>query len=231
MLGADRPAGMGRGICQDPALPPASPMLPQKPEGGNFLREVLRVPGASLHQCLSTRHQERLPAGLPGGVVAGPQATAAPAVCVPPQCARSAELIGAFVSPDVFLRLMWPMLKKSPSASGLLVLASVIRGCPGEALQPHLKAIATELAHARICQGAENVSVGMSGWEAENTARCTVSVSLASCCGHSTSDLLVSLAWGLFLGPFASCLTLLRPARPPLKLTLNKLKALPQQSH
>lgn len=103
-------------------------------------------------------------------------------------CTKSAELIGAFVSPDVFLRLMWPMLKKSPSASGLLVLASVIRGCPAEALRPHLKAIATELAHAHICQGAENVSVGMSGWEAENTAHCTVGVSPASCCGHSTSD-------------------------------------------
>lgn len=79
-----------------------------------------------------------------------------------PQCTRSAELVGAFVSPDVFLRLMWPLLKKSPSAPGLLVLASVIRGCPREALQPHLKAIATELAQAHICQGAEKVSVGMS---------------------------------------------------------------------
>ncbi|KAF6280593.1 dynein axonemal assembly factor 5 [Rhinolophus ferrumequinum] len=70
-------------------------------------------------------------------------------------CTKSAELIGAFVSPDVFLRLMWPLLKKSPSAPGLLVLASVIRGCPREALQPHLKTIATELAQVHIGQGAE----------------------------------------------------------------------------
>ncbi|XP_019492960.1 PREDICTED: dynein assembly factor 5, axonemal [Hipposideros armiger] len=97
-------------------------------------------------------------------------------------CVRSAELIGAFVSPDVFLRLMWPMLKKSPSASGLLVLASVIRGCPGEALQPHLKAIATELAHTHICQGAENREYG------ENLLLCVralVAVCREDCRGSS----------------------------------------------
>lgn len=77
----------------------------------------------------------------------------------PPQCTRSAELIGAFVSPDVFLRLIWPMLKKSPSPAGLLVLAAIIRGCPREALQPHVKAVATELAHAHVRQGSESVSV------------------------------------------------------------------------
>ncbi|XP_032183582.1 dynein assembly factor 5, axonemal isoform X2 [Mustela erminea] len=71
-------------------------------------------------------------------------------------CTRSAELIGAFVSPEVFLKLILSMLKKSPSPSSLLVLASVIRGCSREALQPHLKVIATELARPHICQGSEN---------------------------------------------------------------------------
>ncbi|XP_039327419.1 dynein axonemal assembly factor 5 isoform X1 [Saimiri boliviensis] len=71
-------------------------------------------------------------------------------------CSRSAELIGTFVNPEVFLKLILPMLKKGPSASGLLVLASTIRGCPQEALQPHLTAIATELAQAHICQASEN---------------------------------------------------------------------------
>lgn len=50
------------------------------------------------------------------------------------------------------------MLKKSPSASGLLVLASAIRGCPREALQPHLRAVAAELAGIRVRQGSEEVS-------------------------------------------------------------------------
>ncbi|XP_028701257.1 dynein axonemal assembly factor 5 [Macaca mulatta] len=71
-------------------------------------------------------------------------------------CMRSAELVGTFVSPEVFLKLILSTLKKAPSASGLLVLASAMRGCPREALQPHLAAIATELAQAHICQASEN---------------------------------------------------------------------------
>ncbi|XP_042542621.1 dynein axonemal assembly factor 5 isoform X2 [Dipodomys spectabilis] len=71
-------------------------------------------------------------------------------------CTRSAELVGTFVSPEVFLKLILAMLKKVPSPSGLLVLASVIRGCPRDALQPHVNIIASELAQAHICQGSEN---------------------------------------------------------------------------
>ncbi|XP_036169739.1 dynein assembly factor 5, axonemal isoform X5 [Myotis myotis] len=91
-------------------------------------------------------------------------------------CTRSAELIGTFVSPEVFLKLLWPMLKKSPSASGLLVLAAVIRGCPREALQPHLKAITTELAGAHIRQGSENLRYG------EKLLQCVQA--LVSTCGE-----------------------------------------------
>ncbi|PNJ23247.1 DNAAF5 isoform 4, partial [Pongo abelii] len=71
-------------------------------------------------------------------------------------CTRSAELVGTFVSPEVFLKLILSTLKKTPSASSLLVLASAMQGCPREALQPHLAAIATELAQAHICQASEN---------------------------------------------------------------------------
>ncbi|XP_058567040.1 dynein axonemal assembly factor 5 isoform X2 [Neofelis nebulosa] len=74
---------------------------------------------------------------------------------------RSAELVGAFVSPEVFLKLVLPALKKSPSPSGLLTLASIVRGCPREALRPHLTLIATELARPHICQGSENVQETM----------------------------------------------------------------------
>lgn len=86
-----------------------------------------------------------------------------PAFCLLAQCTRSAELVGVFVSPEVFLKLLVSMLKKSPSPSGLLVLASVLRGCPREALQPHVKVIAKELARPHICQGSENVSCGKGG--------------------------------------------------------------------
>ncbi|XP_030157437.1 dynein assembly factor 5, axonemal isoform X1 [Lynx canadensis] len=75
-------------------------------------------------------------------------------------CTRSAELVGAFVSPEVFLKLVLPALKKSPSPSGLLILASIVRGCPREALRPHLTLIATELARPHICQGSENPFTG-----------------------------------------------------------------------
>ncbi|XP_047389547.1 dynein axonemal assembly factor 5 [Sciurus carolinensis] len=71
-------------------------------------------------------------------------------------CMRSAELIGTFVSPEVFLKLILSMLKKAPSSASLLVLSSVIRGCPCDALQPHLKVIATELTQAHVCQASEN---------------------------------------------------------------------------
>lgn len=97
------------------------------------------------------------------GGTAGPRACPPSAGPLPSQCTRSAELIGTFVSPHVSLRLLWPLLKKSPSAAGLRVLASVIRGCPREALQPHVKAVAAELAQAHICQGSESVSRGRGG--------------------------------------------------------------------
>lgn len=79
------------------------------------------------------------------------------------QCIRAAEFIGTFVNPEVFLKLILAMLKKAPSASGLLILASVIQGCPQNTLQPHLKVIATELAKEHICQWSENVSDAWKG--------------------------------------------------------------------
>lgn len=75
-------------------------------------------------------------------------------------CTRSAELIGTFVSPEVFLKLILAMLKKSPSSSSLLILAAVIRGCPREALQPHLKVISMELTQNHISQGSEKQLYG-----------------------------------------------------------------------
>lgn len=99
------------------------------------------------------------------GGVAGRAAAASvpqPSPPLPTQCTRSAELVGTFVSPEVFLKLILPALRKSPSPSGLLVLASLIRGCPREALRPHVKVIAVELAQAHICQASENVSTW--GW-------------------------------------------------------------------
>ncbi|XP_054992470.1 dynein axonemal assembly factor 5 [Sorex araneus] len=71
-------------------------------------------------------------------------------------CTRCAELMGMFVSPEVLLKLLLPSLRKSPSAPGLLVLASVVRGCPGEVLRPHVQTIATELAQVHSCKGSQD---------------------------------------------------------------------------
>ncbi|XP_072814359.1 dynein axonemal assembly factor 5, partial [Vicugna pacos] len=112
-------------------------------------------------------------------------------------CTRSAQLIGTFVSPEVFLKLILPTLRKSPSPSGLLVLASVIQGCPREALRPHVKIIAAELAQAHICQGSENLLYG------ESLLLCVqavVAVSREDCRGSSLQlmEVLVTVLalWG-----------------------------------
>lgn len=69
-------------------------------------------------------------------------------------------MLGTFVSPEVILKLLLPLLRKSPSAAGLMVLAAVMRGCPGETLQPHVPGIATELARDHDCHGTRDVCVG-----------------------------------------------------------------------
>lgn len=144
-LSTEHPApSVGRGELRDGAGQPARTRPSRQPLPG-------RLRGPPVPQC--SRHRTACRAAALAQ--AAPPAVPPP----PPQCTRSAELIGAFVSPDVFLRLIWPMLKKSPSPAGLLVLAAIIRGCPREALQPHVKAVATELAHAHVRQGSESVSV------------------------------------------------------------------------
>ncbi|XP_029432583.1 dynein assembly factor 5, axonemal [Rhinatrema bivittatum] len=70
-------------------------------------------------------------------------------------CVKSAELIGIFVSPEVFLKLILSALQKSPLPSHFMVLAAVIRGCPGQMLKPHLNNIASTLTQPEICQGSE----------------------------------------------------------------------------
>ncbi|XP_030068430.1 dynein axonemal assembly factor 5 [Microcaecilia unicolor] len=72
-------------------------------------------------------------------------------------CVKSAELIGIFVNPEVFLKLILSALQKSPSPSHLMVLAAVIRGCPNQMLIPHLNKIASTLSQPEVCQGSEKV--------------------------------------------------------------------------
>uniref|UniRef100_A0A8C7KGY0 Dynein axonemal assembly factor 5 n=1 Tax=Oncorhynchus kisutch TaxID=8019 RepID=A0A8C7KGY0_ONCKI len=71
-------------------------------------------------------------------------------------CLRSAKLLGTFVSPEVFLKLLLVHLETPSSSSSphtpLMVLAAVLGGCSGELLKPHLQKIADTLVQPDVCQ-------------------------------------------------------------------------------
>uniref|UniRef100_A0A8C7P193 Dynein axonemal assembly factor 5 n=1 Tax=Oncorhynchus mykiss TaxID=8022 RepID=A0A8C7P193_ONCMY len=72
-------------------------------------------------------------------------------------CLRSAKLLGTFVSPEVFLKLLLVHLKTPSSSSSsphtpLMVLAAVLGGCSRELLKPHLQKIADTLVQPDVCQ-------------------------------------------------------------------------------
>ncbi|XP_029584753.1 dynein assembly factor 5, axonemal [Salmo trutta] len=70
-------------------------------------------------------------------------------------CLRSAKLLGTFVSPKVFLKLLLVHLETSSSSSPhtpLMVLAAVLGGCSRDLLKPHLQKIADTLVQPDVCQ-------------------------------------------------------------------------------
>uniref|UniRef100_UPI0037E7320A dynein axonemal assembly factor 5-like n=1 Tax=Semicossyphus pulcher TaxID=241346 RepID=UPI0037E7320A len=76
-------------------------------------------------------------------------------------CLAAAELLGTFVPPAVFLKLMLDHVT-SPSSSShpwapLMVLAAVLGGCPRPLLKPHLEPIANALAKPDVCQEYQQV--------------------------------------------------------------------------
>ncbi|XP_054247137.1 dynein axonemal assembly factor 5 [Indicator indicator] len=72
-------------------------------------------------------------------------------------CVKAAELIGTFVSPKVWLKLITAALEKTPKPSCIMVLTAVIRGSPKEILQPHLTDLGNTLSQAEVCQRSEEV--------------------------------------------------------------------------
>nr|XP_006637054.1 PREDICTED: dynein assembly factor 5, axonemal [Lepisosteus oculatus] len=72
-------------------------------------------------------------------------------------CLEAANLIGTFVDPEVFLKLILSHLKRSSSPAHLMVLSAVIRGCSGPALKPHLHKIVDALCHPDISQDSEKL--------------------------------------------------------------------------
>ncbi|XP_068434331.1 dynein axonemal assembly factor 5-like [Clinocottus analis] len=76
-------------------------------------------------------------------------------------CLAAAKLLGTFVPPDVFLKLLLDHVTSPYSSSHpwtpLMVLAAVLGGCSPTFLQPHLKEIANTLSQPAVCQEYQQV--------------------------------------------------------------------------
>ncbi|KAG8006970.1 Dynein assembly factor 5 [Nibea albiflora] len=76
-------------------------------------------------------------------------------------CLAAAKLLGTFVPPVVFLKLLLDHVTTPSSSSHpwnpLMVLAAVLGGCPRPLLKPHLEQIANTLAQPDVCQEYEQV--------------------------------------------------------------------------
>ncbi|XP_019113559.2 dynein assembly factor 5, axonemal [Larimichthys crocea] len=76
-------------------------------------------------------------------------------------CLAAAKLLGTFVPPVVFLKLLLDHVTTPSSSSHpwtpLMVLAAVLGGCPKPLLKPHLEQIANTLAQPDVCQEYQQV--------------------------------------------------------------------------
>ncbi|XP_056263167.1 dynein axonemal assembly factor 5 [Pseudoliparis swirei] len=77
-------------------------------------------------------------------------------------CLAAAKLLGTFVPPVVFLKLLLDHVASPYSSSHpwtpLMVLAAVLGGCSPTLLQPHLEKIADTLSHPDVCQQYQEVA-------------------------------------------------------------------------
>lgn len=78
------------------------------------------------------------------------------------QCLAAAKLIGTFVPPPVFLKLLLDRVNTPHSSAcswaPLMVLAAVLQGCSKPLLKPHLQQIADTLVQPSVCQEYQQVS-------------------------------------------------------------------------
>ncbi|XP_077411849.1 dynein axonemal assembly factor 5 [Vanacampus margaritifer] len=76
-------------------------------------------------------------------------------------CLAAAKLLGTFVAPEVFLKLLLDHVNAPYSAarpwSALMVLCAVLGGCPKPLLVPHLQQVADTLAQPDVCQEYQQV--------------------------------------------------------------------------
>ncbi|KAJ3600692.1 hypothetical protein NHX12_031670 [Muraenolepis orangiensis] len=76
-------------------------------------------------------------------------------------CREAAKMLGFFVPPEVFLKLLLGHVETSSSSprpwTALMVLAAVLEGCSGSLLRPHLQRVADTLACPEVCQESQQV--------------------------------------------------------------------------
>uniref|UniRef100_A0A8B9J8C4 TOG domain-containing protein n=1 Tax=Astyanax mexicanus TaxID=7994 RepID=A0A8B9J8C4_ASTMX len=76
-------------------------------------------------------------------------------------CLESAELLGVFVNPEVYLSLLLAEVSSSSFSSclwaPLMVLTAVLKGSSREALRPHLLQLGNTLAQPDVCQDSQQV--------------------------------------------------------------------------
>lgn len=68
------------------------------------------------------------------------------------QVQKAAELIGYFVKPEIWCKLMLPAVKSAQSYGPLMVMASVIQGSERSQLKPYLTEITAALVASDVCQ-------------------------------------------------------------------------------
>ena len=75
--------------------------------------------------------------------------------CCTLQAMRSGELLGYFVLPEVWCKMVLQQVKLSQSAGALLVLSTLVRGARPDALLPVLQDVCNVLADPLVCRVAE----------------------------------------------------------------------------
>lgn len=78
------------------------------------------------------------------------------------KCLAAAKVLGTFVPPEVFLKLVLNHVTSPYSSSHpwapLMVLAAMLDSCPTPLLQPHLEQIINTLVRPDVCQDYQQVS-------------------------------------------------------------------------
>lgn len=68
---------------------------------------------------------------------------------------KSAELLGYFVTPEIWCKMVFNTVKSSQSFGPLMMLAAIVRGSSGALLKPHLSDISNALSDPDVCRLAD----------------------------------------------------------------------------